>query len=58
LGAGFFLAFALGAPALAAAGAGFSEGDFACNFNKAARDMVGILGIVYPGAVSWELSVF
>jgi hypothetical protein len=30
----------------------FSTGDFVCNLSSAARDMVGILGIVYPEAVS------
>ena len=49
--AGFFLDFFFGS-VLPAASAGLSGGDFACNFSNAAREMVGILGIVYPEIVS------
>jgi hypothetical protein len=51
-GAVFFLVFFLGVSALLAPGTDFSAGDFVCNFSSAARDMVGILGIVYPESVS------
>jgi hypothetical protein len=46
------LVFFLDASTLLAPWTDFSGGDFVCNFSNAARDMVGILGIVYPDAVS------
>jgi hypothetical protein len=48
----FFFDFFLGASALLTPWTDFSAGDFVCNFSSAARDMVGILGIVYPEGVS------
>jgi hypothetical protein len=50
--AGFFLVVFLGVSPLLTPWTDFAAGGLVCNFSSAARDMVGILGIVYPEAVS------